>query len=146
MKNVIILNRAISTAEMERINIGFNELMIEEGLDLESSEQISFVAIEDNIFIGGVSGHAYKNGDNYSGWFYITDLFVEKAYRSKGLGSQLIIALENQLKSKEIKNIWLWTSGDKAIQFYERQRYKIFTEMNNWYSDGSSRVGLLKQL
>jgi len=130
--------------EINRMNFGFDELTTEEGLELESSDKFSFVALEGNTFIGGASGLAYKNGENYSGWFYLTEIFVEKEYRSKGLGTQLLKSIEAHAISVGIKHIWLWTSGDKALRFYKRQEYKKFTEMENWYSDGSSRVGLRK--
>ena len=132
--------------EIKRMNLGFDELTIEEGLELESSDKFSFVALEGNTFIGGASGLAYKNGKNYSGWFYLTEIFVEKEYRSKGLGTQLLKSIEAHAVSVGVKHIWLWTSGDKALRFYKRQDYKKFTEMENWYSDGSNRVGLRKDL
>jgi len=144
MNKISIINRGMTAEEIKRMNVGFDELTIEEGLELEGSDKFSFVALEGNTFIGGVSGKAYKNGENYSGWFFLTDLFVEKEYRSKGLGTQLLKSIEEHAVSVGIKYIWLWTSGDKALRFYKRQDYKKFTEMENWYSDGSSRVGLRK--
>lgn len=132
--------------EIEQMDLGFDELALEEGVELESSDRLSFVALNGNTFIGCSSGLAYKNGRKYSGWFFLTDLFVEKAYRSKGLGSQLLKSIEDQASSLGVKYIWLWTSGDQALRFYQRQAYDKFTEMENWYSDGSSRVGLRKNL
>jgi len=144
MNEINIINREMTSDEINRMNFGFDELTTEEGLELESSDKFSFVALEGNTFIGGASGLAYKNGENYSGWFYLTEIFVEKEYRSKGLGTQLLKSVEAHAISVGIKHIWLWTSGDKALRFYKRQEYKKFTEMENWYSDRSSRVGLRK--
>ena len=146
MNKISIVNREISSKEFKRMNLGFDELSLEEGLEIESSDRFSFVASKENVFIGCSSGLAYKNGENYSGWFFLTDLFVEKEYRSKGLGTKLLKSTEEQAKGIGVKHIWLWTSGDKALKFYERQNYKRFAEMENWYSDGSSRVGLRKDL
>jgi len=128
------------------MNTGFDELSIEEGVELESTERFSFVAEKRDRFIGCASGLAFKNGINYSGWFQLTDLFVEKEYRSKGSGKDLLQITEVKMASVGIKHIFLWTSGVKAIKFYERHGYKKFTEMENWYSDGTSRVGLRKNL
>lgn len=132
--------------EVKRVNLGFDELTVEEGLEIESSDRFSFVALNDDIFIGCSSGLAFKNGENYSGWFFLTDLFVEKAYRSNGLGTKLLKSIEKYAASIGVKYIWLWTSGFEALKFYQRQEYYKFTEMENWYSDGSSRVGLRKDL
>ena len=146
MNEISIVNREMTSEEFKRMNLGFDELSLEEGLAIESSDRFSFVALKGNTFIGGSSGLAYKNGGDYSGWFFLTDLFVEKEYRSKGLGTKLLKAIEEQVAIAGVKHIWLWTSGYKALKFYRRQGYKKFTEMENWYSDGSSRVGLRKSL
>jgi len=146
MKNINIVNREMTAEEFKRMNLGFDELTLEEGLAIQSSDRFSFVAIEGETFIGCSSGLAYKNGEHYSGWFFLTDLFVEKEYRSQGLGAKLLKSIEEAVASIGVKHIYLWTSGDKALRFYRRQEYSKFTEMENWYSDGSSRVGLRKKL
>lgn len=146
MNGISIVNREMTSEEIKQMDLGFDELSLEEGVELESSDRLSFVALKGNSFIGCSSGLAYKNGGNYSGWFFLTDLFVGKEYRSKGLGSKLLKAIEEKAVSMGIKHIWLWTSGYKALKFYQREEYKKFTEMENWYSDGSSRVGLRKNL
>lgn len=146
MNKINIVNREMTSEEIKRMNIGFDKLSLEEGVEIESSDRLGFVALKENAFIGCSSGLAYKNGENYSGWFFLTDLFVEKEYRSKGLGVKLLKLIEAQAASVGVKHVWLWTSGDKALRFYKRQGYMKFTEMENWYSDGSSRVGLRKRL
>jgi GNAT superfamily N-acetyltransferase len=146
MNKISIVNRGMTSEEIKRMNLGFDELSLEEGLKIESSDRFSFVALKGNTFIGCSSGLAFKNGENYSGWFFLTDLFVEKEYRSKGLGSKLLKSIEEKAVTVGVKHIWLWTSGYEALKFYQRQEYKKFTEMENWYSDGSSRVGLRKNL
>jgi GNAT superfamily N-acetyltransferase len=146
MDKINIVNREMTSEEVKLMNLGFDELSLEEGVEFESSDRFSFVALKENTFIGCSSGLAYKNGENYSGWFFLTDLFVEKEYRSNGLGTKLLKSIEEQVALVGVKYIWLWTSGEKALKFYQRQEYKKFTEMENWYSDGSSRVGLRKNL
>jgi GNAT superfamily N-acetyltransferase len=146
MNKIRIVNRGMTPGEIKQTDLGFDELSLEEGIQLESSERFSFVALKENIFIGCISGLAYKNGENYSGWFFISDLFVKKDYRSKGLGTLLLKTLEEKLEKIGVMYVWLWTSGYEALKFYHRQGYEKFTEMENWYSDGSSRVGLRKNL
>lgn len=126
------------------MNSGFDELSIEEGVESESSERISFVAVKEGIFVGCASGLAFKNGGNYSAWFFVTDLYVEQGSRSRGLGSDLLLALEAQFRVLRVRHAFLWTSGDKALRFYQRKEYREFAKMENWYSDGSSRIGLRK--
>ncbi len=146
MNKINIIHRDLTSNEQDQVNLGFDQLTREEGLELESSERVSFVALEANHFVGCISGLAYKNGEQYSGWFFITDLFVQKAHRSQGLGTKLLKSIEKKVISMGGKHVWLWTSGDKALRFYKRHGYRKFTEMENWYSDKSSRVGLRKNL
>ncbi len=146
MNDIRIVNREMTSEEIKQMDLGFEELMLEEGLAIESSNRFSFVAVQGNNFIGCSSGLALKNGEQYSGWFFLTDLFVKKEYRSQGLGTKLLKSTEEQAISIGLKHIWLWTSGDKALRFYQRQAYRKFAEMENWYSDGSSRIGLRKNL
>ena len=146
MNSITIVNRELTSEETERVNSGFDTLALEEGVEIESTERISFVAMDGASFLGCSSGLAHKNGDQYSGWFHLTDLFVEKEYRNQGRGTDLLKELEEQTRQLGVRNIWLWTSGEPTLKFYERHGYSKFTEMENWYSDGSGRVGLRKEI
>lgn len=64
----------------------------------------------------------------------------------KGTWNATIKSIEEQALSIGIKHVWLWTFGDEALKFYQRQAYHQFIEMENWYSYGSSRIGLRKKL
>jgi ribosomal protein S18 acetylase RimI-like enzyme len=146
MNKIRIINREMTTQEFARMNKGFDEHSLENNVAIQDSDRFTFVSLDEEKFVGCASGLAYKNGEMYSGWFYLTDLFVEKAYRSNGLGTILLKSIEEAVAAKGIKHIWLWTSHDGALRFYRRHGYSTFTEMENWYSDGNSRVGLRKNL
>ncbi len=96
MNEISIINREMTTEEIKRMDIGFDELSLEEGIEIENLDRFSFVALNGKTFIGCSSGLAYKNGENYSGWFFLTDLFVEKEYRSNELGTKLLKCIEKQ--------------------------------------------------
>jgi len=146
MNDLNIVNRELTPEEVEQINSGFDKLSLEEGIALEHTERISFVALHKNNLIGCATGLAHKNGGNYSGWFYLTDLFLDKEFRNLGIGAKLLKALEEKTKMVGVQNFWLWTSGDSSLRFYNRHGYTQFAEMENWYSDGSSRIGLRKTI
>lgn len=146
MNKIKIENREMTSKEFARMKTGFDEHTLDNDVEVQSAVRFSFVVSEEEKFIGCSSGLAYKNKEEYSGWFYLTDLFVEKEYRAQGWGAKLLSALENEIITKGIQHIWVWTAGYEAPTFYQKQGYEIFTEMENWYSDGSSRVGLRKKL
>ncbi len=146
MNQISIENREMAPEEFQRMKAGFDEHTLENGVEIQSADRFGFVLLDGKDFIGCSSGLAYKNGKNYSGWFYLTDLFVEKHYRSQGWGAKLLEALEEKIINIGVKHIWTWTAGYEAPKFYQKQGYEIFTEMENWYPDGNSRVGLKKKL
>jgi len=146
MSKISILDREMTSEEFERMKSGFDEYTLDNGVEIQSSDRYGFVALDGETFIGCSSGLAYKNGEVYSGWFYLTDLYVEKTYRFQGLGAKLLMVLEEKITTIGVRNIWTWTAGYEAPAFYQKQGYEIFAEMENWYSDGSSRVGLRKKL
>ncbi len=146
MGHVRLCERDMTSGELARMNSGFDEHALANGVALQSSDRFGFVALEDEAFVGCASGLAYKHGDAYSGWFYLTDLFVEKAHRRQGIGATLLNALEQTLRARGIDKIWTWTAGYEGPAFYKRQGYKVFAKMENWYSNGDARVGLRKEI
>ena len=146
MNKISIIERDMDQTELAQMNAGFDENSRDHNVEIQTATRFGYVALDGEHFIGCSSGLAYKNGAIYSGWFYLTDLFVEKAYRGQGLGTQLLKALEDKLQRQSITKLWTWTAGYEAPGFYKKQGYEVFTELENWYSDGSSRIALRKSL
>ena len=146
MNAIEIIEREMTPSELERMNTGFNQNTMAHGVAPQSSQRFGFVAMDGEKFIGCVSCLAYKNGDEFNGWGYLTDLFVEKEYRLQGIGANLLQRLERKLLQHGIHKIWTWTAGYEAPVFYIKRGYKVFTELENWYSSGDSQVGLRKKL
>ena len=146
MSKINIIDREMTSEELAQMRSGFDQNTLEHGVEIQDSDRYGFVAMRGERFIGCSSGLAYKNGDKYSGWFYLNDLFVEKEYRKQGLGAALLTMLEEKVASVGVRNTWTWTAGYEAWAFYIKVGYEIFAEMEDWYSDGSSRIGLRKKL
>ena len=141
-----IVERDLSDAELALVNAGFDQHAVEHGNPKEASKRFGFVAVDDGRFVGCSSGLAYRKAIGYGNWFYITDLFVEKSFRGQGTGTKLLQNLEQRVVDLDIGNVWTWTAGYEAPDFYKNMGYEVFCEMDDWYSNGHSRIGLRKAL
>lgn len=146
MKIIQIDEREMTEAEFARMNAGFDEHTLEFGNPIQTSERHGFVVTDGETFIGCASGLAYKNGADFSGWFYLTDLFIEKEYRGRGLGAEILAKLEEKAAALGVTTIWTETAGYEAPGFYIKQGYSVIYEQENWYATGHSRVALRKTL
>ncbi|MFN2393822.1 MAG: GNAT family N-acetyltransferase, partial [Pyrinomonadaceae bacterium] len=117
---------------------------IAQGNPLKPSQRCSFVALEEGNFIGNACGST--NGFSDKHWFYLEELFLEKAYRRQNIGAEMLKKLEEKVSALGVESIYTWTAGYEAPGFYKRQGYEVFCETKNWYLSGHSRVGLRKAL
>jgi GNAT superfamily N-acetyltransferase len=142
MKGIQFDDREMTDAEFEQMNAGFAEHGAAFGNPPGPSVRLTTVVLDDEAFVGCASGLRHDQ-DN---WFFLTDLFIEKAYRRRGLGAAVLDRLERQVAALGAKVIWTWTAGYEAPGFYHKQGYQTFCEQEDYYPTGHSRVGLCKQL
>ena len=76
--------------------------------------------------VAGLYGHTGL------GWLYIDVLWVEKNYRSNGLGTRLMEAAEYEAIRRECHDAYLYTYSFQNPNFYERLGYYIFDQLNNF--------------
>jgi len=144
MSEIQVVEREMTDGEFARMNAGFDEHTLEHGNPPQASDRCSFVLLDGETFIGCSSGLLTKNGTAYNGWFYLTDLFVEKPYRKQGYGAVLLQMLEDKAAALGAVHFWVVTAGYEAPGFYMRQGYSIFFEQEDFYATGHSRVMLHK--
>ena len=138
--------REMTDVEFKQEKDSFNKHGSEYGNPPEKQERLGFVATNNEDFVGTSSGLAQKNNGQYEEYFYLTDLLVEKKYRKKGYGKQLLKLLEKKIKEIGVKHIWTWTAAYEAETFYLKQGYKEFVRFEKFYPSGHARVGLIKKL
>ena len=85
MNTIRFFERDVTDAELAQINAGFDEHTIEYGNPIEIQERYSVVVMDGETFVGSASGLAYKGNGAYNNWFYLSDLFIQKSYRGRGL-------------------------------------------------------------
>ncbi len=146
MNSIKIKEREISEEEYKQVVKGFQTNELSHTGVIQTSERHEFVIMKENELIGCASSLVYKNGPDYNGWAYLTDLFIVKQYRGQGLGRRVLKKLEEKLHMLGVNYIWTWTAGFEAPDFYKKQGYMQFCELENYYLTGNSRIGMRKLL
>lgn len=103
--------------------------------------ELAFLLHNENAeVIGGVQG----NYDNF-GWLWIDSLWVSKSLRGQGIGVRLLNEIESAAMENGCNNSHLTSFSYQAADFYTKQGYVIFGELEN-YSKEHSRFWLKKRL
>lgn len=89
--------------------------------------------------IGGVIGATYW------GWFYINLMWVEDAFRGRGYGQHLLKCAEDEARERGAKYAYLDTFSFQAPEFYLKQGYQVFGELQD-FPPGHQRFFLRKTL
>ena len=87
---------------------------------IHSSEDLSCWAEEEGVCLGGI------NAFRLDTLLMIDRFWVSETQRGKGLGRQLITAVEERGKAGGAKRVELNTFGFQAPGFYEKMGYRLF--------------------
>lgn len=99
---------------------------------------ISLACFENKKFIGGITGSIEFES------CYIDLLAVDPDYRKRKLGKKLLEKAEISAKSKGCKIIILNTQDFQAKEFYLKQGYTVFGQIENVPFEGTIRYYLKK--
>ncbi|MCL2821473.1 MAG: GNAT family N-acetyltransferase [Oscillospiraceae bacterium] len=136
-----ITDRDISKKELNDIYNDFKEIEIQDNVPPNNQRRYQFIAEENEIIIGFVSGLTNHK------WFYLSDMWVHADYRRQGLGGKILVMLEEKVKSIGMEHIWTWTTGFINPKFYESQGYKTFTVFEDFCEvKGYHQIGYRKDL
>lgn len=95
---------------------------------------------ENGDLIGGIAARLYL-------WecVYVDILWVQKKWRGEGLGARLLREVEQDAIVRGAKLIHLDTFDFQAKDFYEKQGYEVFGQLENC-TDGHVRYYMKKEL
>jgi ribosomal protein S18 acetylase RimI-like enzyme len=100
----------------------------------------------DNTIAGFISYGPIPLTENRYDLYWIA---VDPAYGRHGIGSQLMAAMEEDLRRAGPGHIYIDTSSTegyaKARAFYEKNGYRIASLLKDFYRDGDDRVLYLKK-
>ena len=136
-----ITDRNITKEELNYIYDDFKRIEKQDCIPDANTKRYEYIAEENNEIVG------YASGLTNHKWFYLSDLWVRDDCRRKGLGTKLLLMLENKVKSLGINHIYTWTSGYVNPKFYEKQGYKVFTIFEDFFDvKGYHQIGFRKDL
>jgi ribosomal protein S18 acetylase RimI-like enzyme len=78
-------------------------------------------------------------GDLVWDWLHIDALWVDEAYRGRGVGGALMQRAEEMARARGIVNTHLETTSFQALPFYQKLGYEVFAELpdkpkgSTWY-------------
>ena len=136
-----ITEREITQEELNRIYEDFTKIEIRGGVPQTPVMRYQYTVEEDGKVIGFVSGLTEHK------WFYLSDLWVEEEHRRSGLGSKLLVMMEEKARSAGMEHVYTWTTGRINPIFYEKHGYKRFTVFEDFCEvEGYHRIGYRKDL
>jgi len=89
--------------------------------------------------VGGVIGATYWD------WLYIDLMWIREDLRGQGYGQKLLEFAEDEARKRGAKNAYLDTFSFQAPNFYKKQGYYFFGELQN-FPPGHQRYFLQKKL
>lgn len=81
----------------------------------------------------------------YGGWAELDVLWVEEQARGRGVGSDLMAAIEDEARKRGCVGLHTDTFTFQALPFYLKLGYEIFGRIED-FSDGNTRYYLKKRL
>lgn len=89
--------------------------------------------------------HGGIAGGIWGGWFHINFLFVDEALRGQGYGAKLLLAAEDEARSKGVQHVYLETFSFQAKTFYDRYGYTVAGQIDD-YPPGHTHYFMRKTL
>jgi len=92
---------------------------------------------------GGIAGGLI--GETYWNWLYVNLLFVREELRGRGYGERLLERAEHEARRYGATDSYLDTFSFQAPDFYRKQGYRVFGELQN-FPPGHQRYFMQKKL
>ncbi len=100
---------------------------------------VIFLRDDDGSIRGGVTGGVW------GGWLHVVGLWVDEAFRGRGLGRELLLAAEAEGRVAGARHSFLETHSFQAPGLYQRLGYVTIAELDD-YPPGASQLVMRKEL
>ncbi|MEI5989222.1 GNAT family N-acetyltransferase [Enterococcus crotali] len=106
----------------------------------EQNTAFSIALYDDQHYIGGITANKWMNAT------HISLLAINKDYRGKGYGSQLLQKAEQFAIKEGSSLITIHTQDYQAKTFYEKFDYHVFGKLDNTPFTGTTKYYLVKKI
>lgn len=115
--------------------------------EADSTDHQVFVgALEERI----VSVIGYVRDDETIGIYWLDWFYTHKRFSGQGYGSQMLDYVTEELKTKEPRKLFAYTSSsilyERAQRLYRRKGFQVEGTLKDFYWDGEDRIILGKYL
>ena len=133
-------NGHLDEDQQQLVSAGFEIHTKESSAPSFRKDRLNWLVFEDNERL-----IAALTADVLWDWIYIDELWVDKKYRGRGIGKQLVDKAEEYAISRNMTGLWLWTQSWQASKFYDRLGYREFTRFDD-FPKGHCRIGFRKHV
>jgi ribosomal protein S18 acetylase RimI-like enzyme len=100
---------------------------------------LTTTARDNGRIVGGLVGATFH------GWFYIEALWIDDAWRNRGLGRSLLQTAEAEARQRGVRNAYVDTFSFQAPGFYKKLGYEEFGKLDD-FPKGHTRYWMTKAL
>ncbi len=101
--------------------------------DYERSQRVYVQPNDFAVFIRDKTLHIHGGaaGSLMGGWFYLSVLWIEEALRGQGYGTNVLALMEQEALRYGITRAFTDTTDFQALEFYQRNGYEVFAQIDN---------------
>lgn len=104
----------------------------------------AYYVLLDNDKVVGISG-LYQDYEDPKTVRWLDYLAVMPGLQRRGYGTKMFKNLENVCRKQKVKIICVFTDNQKAINFYKKNKLKVFGKIKNYFPH-AAKVWLYKKL
>ncbi len=124
----LTVDSAPSSQDLDRLRAGLTEHSLE-FVERPGFVPIAVFARRNGELLGGAFGNLNWN------WLDLSLLWVAESLRSRGLGGQLMAAIERAAWERGCRQAHLETFSYQALAFYESHGYEVFARLEDYAPD-----------
>ncbi len=127
-------------ADLRTIEQGLIAHALESGIEARNHRPLAIVLRHaERGTVGGLVGTTVW------GWLQVEQLWIDDAFRRRGLGGKLLLLAETEATRRGCHHARLDTFDFQALGFYEKRGYEVFGRLND-FPTGHVRFFVAKRL